>query len=117
MTDLKTRYATAESLLAANLKGLIDSPRVQPNWVEGTDTFWYRNTTAKGNEFLFVDAVTGEKRPAFDHERMAEALRPFAVVGEVSIPVEPFALPFQAFEFRDGSIRANVLGKLLAVSL
>ena len=116
MSDLTPRYATAESLLAANLKKLIDSPRVTPVWIGDTDTFWYRNSTAKGNEFIFVDATTGEKRPAFDHERMADAVRAL-IPEEVPIPVEPYALPFPAIEFHDNAVRVAVLTKIVEVSL
>ncbi len=116
MTDMLARYQTAESLLAANLKKLIDAPRVTPNWIGDTDTFWYRNSTEKGNEFLFVDAATGEKRTLFDHEKMADAVRPL-IPEEVPLPVEPYALPFPAVEVLDGAIRAAVLTKRVEISL
>jgi dipeptidyl aminopeptidase/acylaminoacyl peptidase len=36
--------------------------------------FWYRNTVPGGNEFVLVDPASGQKGPAFDHERLAQAL-------------------------------------------
>lgn len=110
------KYETAEKLLAANLKGYIDSPRVTPNWIDGTETFTYVNTTQRGNEVIFVNAATGEKRVAFDHEKMAEAIKPL-IPAEMPIPVEPYALPLAVSEIRDGVLRGTVLTKVIEVSL
>ncbi len=50
--------------------------RVRPNWLEEGAAFWYRIQTAPDrHEFILVDAEKGERRPAFDHARLAEALR------------------------------------------
>ena len=50
--------------------------RVRPNWLEGGAAFWYRiQTAADRHEFVLVDAEKGERKPAFDHARLAEALR------------------------------------------
>ncbi len=50
--------------------------RVRPNWLEEGAAFWYRVQTAPDrHEFVLVDAEKGERRPAFDHARLAEALR------------------------------------------
>lgn len=50
--------------------------QVDANWFDGGDRFWYRNDLHEGRrEFILVDAVRGERRPAFDHQRLAEALR------------------------------------------
>src|SRR4051794_24804105 len=70
LMDLSARYTRAESLLPHNLKKLVLSPQVVPNWIRDTEKFWYRNTTADGHEFLLVDAEAGTKRRAFDHERV-----------------------------------------------
>src|SRR5688572_12855504 len=95
-TDMAARYAKAESMLGQNMRKLVHSARVDPRWIEDTETFWYRNTTDKGTEFILVDAVAGTKQPAFDHERMAEALS-----GVLDQAVESTALPFQGIEFVD----------------
>ena len=48
---------------------------VAAHWFAGGDRFWYRNDLADGErEFVLVDAVKGERKPAFDHERLAAAL-------------------------------------------
>ena len=110
--DLAARYATAESLLPHNLKQLVESPQVAPVWVRDTETFWYRNRTAKGTEFLYVDAAAGTKAPAFDHERMATAMSAFTE-GDVS----PYALPFMGIELVEGAVRVVVGETRLEVSV
>lgn len=65
-----------------------------PNWFGG-HYFWYRNGLKNENkEFVLVDAEKGEKRPAFDHKRLAEALSK-----EVGEKVDPAKLPFETIQF------------------
>ncbi|HSJ23750.1 MAG TPA: DPP IV N-terminal domain-containing protein [Longimicrobiales bacterium] len=67
-----------------------------PTWVDGGSRFHYRRTVPGGHEFVLVDAHTLEKRPAFDHDRLAAALS--AVTG---VPYQPAALPFANFRYTD----------------
>ena len=110
--DLAARYAKAEGLLPHQFKKLVQSPQVRPNWIRGTETFWYSNQTATGTEFVFVDAAAGIKRPAFDHIRMAEALNTV-----VETPVKADELPLFGMDFRDNTVRVAVLGKRIEISL
>jgi dipeptidyl aminopeptidase/acylaminoacyl peptidase len=49
--------------------------RVTPHWLTGNTQFWYRNDLAdKAREFILVNAETGARQPAFDHERFAKVL-------------------------------------------
>jgi dipeptidyl-peptidase-4 len=55
--------------------GKVFKANVQPRWFDGNNRFWYRNDLAGGKtEFILVDAVQGEKKPAFDHKRLAAGL-------------------------------------------
>src|SRR5215472_2123385 len=66
-------YARSEGLRDAWMyltRNVADPPR----WIGNTGKFVYRKTVAGGFSFVVVDAATGEKRPAFDQERMAAAL-------------------------------------------
>ncbi|WP_031470285.1 S9 family peptidase [Sciscionella sediminilitoris] len=110
--ELAERYARAEALLPHKLNDLIRTPRVRPNWIRHTETFWYRNKTPEGSEFVFVDAAAGQRRPAFDHARLAEALG--ELTGE---PVDPVALPFSALEFHDNAVRFVLGEQRIEVSL
>jgi len=63
---------------------------VTPRWLPGNNAFWYRINTAPDRfEFVFVDALKGERRAAFDHRKLAEAL-----ARELKTEVRVDALPF-----------------------
>ncbi|MHC4459816.1 MAG: DPP IV N-terminal domain-containing protein [Planctomycetota bacterium] len=49
--------------------------RVTTHWLAGNTQFWYRNNLAdEAREFILVNAETGTRQPAFEHERLAAAL-------------------------------------------
>ena len=49
--------------------------RVTAHWLAGNTKFWYRNDLAEeAREFILVNAETGIRQPAFEHERIAAAL-------------------------------------------
>ena len=93
-------YARAESFLASGTSGLVFGASVQPTWLSG-ERLWYRNAIPEGAEFVLVDAATGTRARAFDHERLAAAIG--AVTGE---DIDPFALPFRTIDL---SAEADVL--------
>ncbi len=64
---------------AANLRKLTENKvyrdRVQPTWLPGGTQFWYQvKTGGESHEFILVDAEKGERKAAFDHAKLAEAL-------------------------------------------
>lgn len=78
-------------------RGLALNVPSSATWIEGENSFWYRKSTAGGGHvFVVVDAEKREKRPAFDHERLAKALSPLL---KDSFTAEK--LPFNAFTFVD----------------
>ena len=85
-------YARAEKFMGYNTTPLVFGT-VRATWLDG-DKFWYRNTTADGNEFVLVDGATGQKQPAFDHAKVAAALSKAA-----GRSFDAKKLPFQAIEF------------------
>ena len=111
-TDLAARYAKAEQLLAHNLKKLVHSPQVAPQWIRDTETFWYRNPTAEGVRFVVVDAEAGTRRPAFDHERLAATLG-----GVLDEEFDPAELPFYGIEIDGGRVRVVVKEQRIEVAL
>ncbi len=60
--QLNTRY-----------QGLALNVPERATWIGKTSRFWYRRAVKGGNEFVLVDATTKEKRPAFDHAKLAES--------------------------------------------
>ncbi len=67
-------YQRAQRFLPGNLRSLVSSSDITPNWIEKTNRFWYRKTDAKGSEFILIDADKNTSGPAFDHEKLAAAL-------------------------------------------
>ena len=64
--------------------------------IENTGRFWYRKSIKGGNEFVLVDAETQLKKPAFDHQKLAETLS--TATGQKYTAV---SLPFQTITFLD----------------
>ena len=90
------RYARAERLLAANAVDLTSDLVIHPNWIGESDRFWYRWKSLSGVEFVLVDPATAERRPAFDHNRLAAALSKAS-----GTPCAAAQLPFEEIEFLD----------------
>ena len=74
--DMWQRYVRAERLLASNAAKLTSDLIIHPHWIDDSLRFWYRWKSPAGVEFVLVDPATGERKPAFDHSRLAAALRP-----------------------------------------
>ena len=71
----KEDYERAASL-RKRTENKVYRDRVQANWLPGGTRFWYQvKTGPESHEFVRVDAETGERKEAFDHRRLAEALK------------------------------------------
>jgi hypothetical protein len=89
--------------LQEHYRGLIDHLPDNPEWIEGTSRFVYRETLRatpgekeNGSRFVVVDAAAGKTEPAFDQQRLADALSK-----ALGPKVEPAHLPFTRFHFED----------------
>jgi len=83
--------------------------QITPHWFQGNTRFWYRNDLSGGmKEFIVLDANTGARQPAFDHEKLAAALS--KATGE---SFKADKLPFSTIEFvNDGkAIQFEAVGK------
>ncbi|WP_158080808.1 DPP IV N-terminal domain-containing protein [Pelomonas sp. KK5] len=89
-------YTRAIELWPGHVLDLVRNAHIVPHWFGREDRFWFKDEHQGGHRFLVVDAPTGESRPAFDHERVAQALR------SVEVPADAAALPITSFEFVDG---------------
>ncbi len=67
-------FARVERHLPWVMAKQVRNAQVLPHWIGDSDRFWYRRDSKAGATFLIVDAATGAKVPAFDHERLALAL-------------------------------------------
>jgi len=70
--------------------------KISPQWIAGTDRFWYRVTTERGSEFIYVDPAKKVRRPAFDHGRLAAEL---ARAADTTVVAD--SLPFQTLEWQE----------------
>lgn len=104
----KEDYARANQMRGGVLSSKLKNGFVVPHWIGQRDEFWYRRETAKGHEFVLVDAATGSSRPAFNHQALAVALS--QVTGKQAAANE---LPFDSFMFSAdrSSIHISVAGK------
>jgi dipeptidyl aminopeptidase/acylaminoacyl peptidase len=67
-----------------------------PRWIGETSRFYYRRTVKGGHEWIVFDGASKEKRPAFDHAKLAEAIA--TATKRKATAVE---LPFNNFTFVD----------------
>jgi dipeptidyl aminopeptidase/acylaminoacyl peptidase len=106
-------YARANGLRAKYEALAVNVPG-PATWVGHTHRFWYRLSTTSGSEFLMYDADSRQKRPAFDHERLAAALSKASGTSYTARK-----LPFNTFTFADdeGAIDVTVEGEPWTCSL
>ncbi|MEJ2256772.1 MAG: hypothetical protein P8X98_07140 [Woeseiaceae bacterium] len=70
---------SANFMLAArfapyNIEDMIHSTTVDPQWIEGTEKFWYQWENADGSWYYIVDPEAGSKRLIFDRDVLAAEL-------------------------------------------
>ena len=54
--------------------GNVYKSKINAQWSKDNSHFWYRNDLPKGErEFIFVDVKKGDRRLAFDHQKLAES--------------------------------------------
>ena len=82
---LRARYEA----LAINVPGAA-------TWSDDSARFWYRRSVKGGHEFLVFEMASRQKRPAFNHVRMAAAL-----ASATGNKYEALTLPFNSFTFVD----------------
>lgn len=69
-------YKRAEALLPWSAEKLFFSGNVEPSFInDDDDAFIYRSSTREAERFILVDPTANTRAPAFDHARLARALR------------------------------------------
>jgi dipeptidyl aminopeptidase/acylaminoacyl peptidase len=92
----RSDYERANNL-RKNTANKVFKQRVVPHWFAENNRFWYRNDLAsETREFILVNAETGTRRRAFDHERFAAALTKAA--GE---EIQADRLPIDELKFNE----------------
>ena len=67
-------YELAARLAPYKLDELAYDTRVDPQWIEGSEAFWYHYETADGMRYWIVRPDEGTQREMFDRERLAAEL-------------------------------------------
>ena len=81
--------------LRARVENKVFRDRVRPHWLSDGRAFWYRIETApRCHQFILVDLEKPERNPAFDHVRLATALKAKGVEDAT-----PDQLPIDRLEF------------------
>ena len=87
-------YDRANQMRAGILLAKLKNGFVVPHWIGQLDEFWYKRDTAKGYEFIRVNAANGHTQLVFNHEKLAQAL-----ARSTGNQVSADKLPFDSFEF------------------
>lgn len=99
-------YQRAELQLSATTSKLVTGTVDYPSW-SSNNQLVYRSHTDKGNRFYVVDAKSEQKKLAFDHQKLAEALARIT-----DSDVNQDKLPFASFRFSDTqAISLSIKGK------
>lgn len=105
--SLLARYQRAAEIQAAGDHRWILNETVVPHWIAGRDQFWYQRELPEGHRFTTVDATTGARADAFDHDQLAQALGK-----RTGKPFDPNALPLYNLTLEaDGVVRFTTSGK------
>ncbi len=89
-------YRRADKL-RSRTRGTVYKTSVRPHWSADQTRFWYRNDLpGDAREFVVVEPEQAVRRPAFDHQQLAEALA--ETLGEA---VEADRLPIDRLEWAD----------------
>ncbi len=99
-------YQRAETL-RGRLSNKVFRDRIDPQWFADGTLFWYRVSTGPNTHtFVVVDAERGQRKPAFDHVRLAEALTAAGVrsARAAALPIESlrFQSDLTAVQFQAG---------------
>ena len=95
--------------LSGMMRGKVDRERVEPHWFDDNRRFWYRiHTDTSRFEFVVVDVEKGTRNPAFDHQRVAEALRKAGVANVCAEQLPIDAIVFdQSGKYVDVQVGSN----------
>lgn len=71
---------------------------VNPQWIDGTNLFWYVRNTPEGNEYVKVDAGKQKQTALFDQQKLSAALE-----SSTGKDIDPMQLPIQRCHVTPGA--------------
>lgn len=72
--DNAARLDNALPFTSGKLRKKVRNHEIKVHWTGSGDDFWFRHELPDGAEYLLVDAATGARKSAFDHQALATAL-------------------------------------------
>lgn len=70
----KANFKAADKFSASNINKMLKSTRVNPQWFEESDKFWYTYTTTEGKRFYIVDPAKKTRTLMFNNKDFAAQL-------------------------------------------
>lgn len=71
---------------------------VNPQWIDGTNLFWYVRNTPEGNEYVKVDAGKQKRTALFDQQKLSATLE-----SSTGKDIDPMQLPIQRCHVTPGA--------------
>lgn len=99
-------YSQADKFLPSNVVPMLYNMSVTPNWIEGTDNFWYLNNGREGTEFVLVDTANATKMLVVNQDRLTKAL---TLVSGIRVTLS--ALTITNITFIEGRVEFTTLNK------
>ncbi|AQQ09079.1 Prolyl tripeptidyl peptidase precursor [Sedimentisphaera cyanobacteriorum] len=87
-------YKKADESITNRGRGLVFTDSVNPNWIHGSSSFWYKRNVPEGSEYLLVCPDKKLRKRAFSHKDLAEKLS--RALGK---KYSPLKLPFNKVLF------------------
>lgn len=72
--EYQADFKAAEKFKSSNLRKMLKSTRVSPQWFKDSDKFWYTYTTTNGKNFYVVDPARKTRNLMFDNKDFAAQL-------------------------------------------
>lgn len=73
-TEVRANWKLQEQFANSKLQKFVYSNSISANWIGETDKFWYSWRDAAGTRYVLVDAKAKQKKPLFDHQKLAADL-------------------------------------------
>ena len=98
----KADFRTAEKFKSSNLRKMMGSSSVRPNWLKESDKFWYSYKTGQGKMYWLIDPGKNRKEPLFDNYFLASEVNQ-----QINKILNHLDLPLNNLEFKDNNEALN----------
>ena len=93
---IEERLRRSEQMSYKEYEAKVFNGKVEPNWINDSDVFWYAINTREGKRFYRVDIEKQKKELLFDHVKMANGLKNAGMTCEESnIPIDRITFDFE----------------------